>query len=87
MGIRPKDAPMSWNEVQWWASYRGIVPNMQKRIAIFEARLVGIQAGKSPAQVYLNDWDNFKNKEWLDSQKAELEELEKLKAEENGKDS
>ena len=46
---------MSFNEVQWWEAYGSCRPLAPDRIDVLEARLIGIQAGKSPNDVMV-DW-------------------------------
>lgn len=55
LGFRPNDSVMSYNEILWWEAYGSCRPLAPDRIDILEARLVAVQAGKSPSDVVM-DW-------------------------------
>ena len=87
LGLAPKEAPPTSNEIEWVSAYHSIVPMENARFSIFEARLLGMHCGKSPNSVMFDPWSPMNDPDFMVQQKKELEELEKQKKKEREKEN
>lgn len=89
LGLRPNNESVSYNELEWWQARAMIRPLQPERNDIFEARFVGVMAGKKPQDVIM-DWFSLDNDpdyiKSIDEQTVrELQEAEaRRKAKEHG---
>ena len=95
LGLRDKDSPPSINEINWWQAYRVIVHSDSMAQRSQNARIIGQQAGKSPAHVIDDPWDKMRDPDFIDAEFEDLKRIKKEKREaklekelkENGTDS
>ena len=71
MGLRPKDAPPSYNELLWWSAWRSYIPTLRDRIDNLQYCFAGSKVN------YFNPiYDKDLEEELMPSQ----EEIDKTKA-------
>lgn len=86
MGIRPIGSGISHNEISWWMAYRSIVPFDNLRFDLYESRLLGLHAGKSPATVRFDPFSPLNDPDWIEEQRQELLENRRKRLEKEAKE-